>query len=246
MKVMKKQLSDEQFDALMRTLVNESAADEAMLTEIADSPTIWWGVQRKINEQKDTTLSAWPPVGKFLRWLMIGVPVTAAAVLIISFFVFRPAPDNGKDTVAAVSPSTSMMQQAPEIVSPGDNAISAHTKEAFKDSVLTATKSVKESTKPLARQISTKLIAPVRTALVKTTELTAKASKSKKEEIKTEFIALSYARDPESGQIVRVKVPSSMMVSLGLVTSVKTPSEMIDAEVLVGDDGLTRAIRFIR
>jgi hypothetical protein len=65
-------------------------------------------------------------------------------------------------------------------------------------------------------------------------------------EIKTEFIALSYARDPESGQIVRVKVPSSMMVSLGLVVSVEKPSDLVDAEVLVGDDGLTRAIRFIR
>jgi hypothetical protein len=65
-------------------------------------------------------------------------------------------------------------------------------------------------------------------------------------EVKTDFIALSYARDPDSGQIVRVRVPSSMMVSLGLVTSVKQPAELVDAEVLVGDDGLTRAIRFIR
>jgi hypothetical protein len=37
-----------------------------------------------------------------------------------------------------------------------------------------------------------------------------------------------------------------MMVSLGLVESVKKPNDLVDAEVLVGDDGLTRAIRFIR
>ena len=36
------------------------------------------------------------------------------------------------------------------------------------------------------------------------------------------------------------------MVSLGLVANVKQPSDLVDAEVLVGDDGLTRAIRFIR
>ena len=65
-------------------------------------------------------------------------------------------------------------------------------------------------------------------------------------EIKSDFIALSYARNPESGQIVRVKVPSSMMVTLGLVSSVEKPANLVDAEVVVGDDGMTHAIRFIR
>ena len=73
--------------------------------------------------------------------------------------------------------------------------------------------------------------------------LTAAAEKT---EIKTEFIALSYGRNPESGQIVRVRVPSSMMVTVGLVPSVQKPTSMIDAEVVVGDDGMTHAIRFIR
>jgi hypothetical protein len=36
------------------------------------------------------------------------------------------------------------------------------------------------------------------------------------------------------------------MVTLGLVATVEKPSALIDAEVVVGDDGLTRAIRFIR
>jgi hypothetical protein len=76
--------------------------------------------------------------------------------------------------------------------------------------------------------------------------LVAKSSSSTATEIKSEFIALAYARSPESGQLIRVKVPSSMMVSLGVVPTVNDPSKLIDAEVLVGDDGLTHAIRFIR
>ena len=81
-------------------------------------------------------------------------------------------------------------------------------------------------------------------ALAKPSNTTSALAK-KAVEIKTEFIALSYARNPESGQIVRVKVPSSMMVTLGLVATVEKPSALVDAEVIVGDDGLTRAIRFI-
>ena len=66
------------------------------------------------------------------------------------------------------------------------------------------------------------------------------------EETKTDFIALSYAANTDSGQIVRVKVPSSMMVSLGVATNVEKGSDLVNAEVVIGDDGLARAIRFIR
>ncbi|MBK9768379.1 MAG: hypothetical protein IPP63_15940 [Chloracidobacterium sp.] len=46
--------------------------------------------------------------------------------------------------------------------------------------------------------------------------------------------------------MVRVRVPSEMMVTLGLVNSVEKPTSMVDAEVVIGDDGQTHAIRFIR
>jgi hypothetical protein len=76
--------------------------------------------------------------------------------------------------------------------------------------------------------------------------LNAEARPNAAAEVKTDFIALAYAREPESGQLVRVKVPSSMMVTLGVVPTVTNPSALVDAEVVVGDDGLTRSIRFIR
>lgn len=236
--MVKKQLSDEQIDALMRTLVNKSAADEALLNEIADSPATWWSVQRKINQQKTEELSAWPPVSKILRWLLAGGVVTAAAVLILSFFVFRPASTNDKDIIAYVPTANSVTQMTPETVKPTSDTQSDNTK-VIKDLTVSETKPVK-----VIHQIAAKNRSIEKRVAVKTQEVANTATT--KEEIKTEFIALSYARDPESGQIVRVKVPSSMMVSLGLVTSVKAPSELVDAEVLVGDDGLTRAIRFIR
>jgi hypothetical protein len=234
---MKKEFSDEQLDALMRTVVSRSAADDSLVNEIAESSAPWWGVQRKINEQKPATLSAWPPFGKVLRWFMVGVPVTAAAVLILSFFIFRQAPNNGRDIVAEVSPTTSVSHESTEPPRPNDEAVSAVTNSG--DVALRA----HTSAKPVSHHVAANGRISGRNFVVRT-ETAAKTIK--KEEIKTDFIALSYARDPESGQIVRVKVPSSLMVSLGVVTSVEKPSQMIDAEVLVGDDGLTRAIRFIR
>ncbi len=224
---MKKQLSDEQLDILMRTLVNAAVADEATINEIADSPKMWWGVQRQINEQKDAAITAWPPIGKVLRWLMIGAPVAAAAALIISLFVFRPAETPNYIASSITQPESTVVVNTPpptSVVEPPSIATNA-----------------------VQNPVRSKMHKPARKQgryTTAKTEITTIANK--KTEIKTDFIALSYARDPESGQIVRVKVPSSMMVSLGLVANVKQPSDLVDAEVLVGDDGLTRAIRFIR
>jgi hypothetical protein len=67
-----------------------------------------------------------------------------------------------------------------------------------------------------------------------------------KEKIKTDFIALSYSSAAESGQILNVKVPRSMMVALGVTSNVENISELVNAEVVMGDDGLARAIRFVQ
>ena len=230
---MKKQLSDEQLDKLMQTLVNAAAADESMVREVADSPATWWGVQRQINEQKAATLSAWPPIGKVLRWLMVGVPVAAAAALIISLFVFRPAETSNNIASSVTQPVSTVAVNTPSTTS-------------SVESPPTVTKTVQNPAKREKRDVVVaKFNRDVKHRAVRT-EVTTATNTKKSAEIKTEFIALSYARDPESGQIVRVRVPSSMMVSLGLVVSVEKPSDLVDAEVLVGDDGLTRAIRFIR
>ncbi len=240
--MVKKQLSDEQIDALMRSLVNESAADEALLSEIADSPATWWGVQRKINSRRAETLSAWPPVGKVLRWLLAGGAVTAAAVLILTLLVFRPASTNDKDTVASL-PTLNTTLEKPSVPLNAPSRPTAVETMSSKD-----TESAKQfrSNVVAKPQVAEKRSLSARSAVKGLAKIEVATKTTKKEEIKTEFIALSYARDPESGQIVRVKVPSAMMVSLGLVNNVKTPSELVDAEVLVGDDGLTRAIRLIR
>ncbi|MFN0279656.1 MAG: hypothetical protein ACKVRN_13825 [Pyrinomonadaceae bacterium] len=231
---MKRQLSEEQIDQLMRTLANVAAADEETINEIADSPATWWGVQRQINEQKATTLSAWPPIAKVLRWLMIGAPAVAA-VLILSFFVFRPAGTGNSITKSVIPPVTPIAEITPST----EQITMSQSTNAEIDQPPTKIEKPRPVVAKFSHEIKRAIVKPVTTT-------TSKTRSAKSAEIKTEFIALSYARDPESGQIVRVKVPSSMLVSLGVVANVKQPSDLVDAEVLVGDDGLTRAIRFIR
>jgi hypothetical protein len=69
-------------------------------------------------------------------------------------------------------------------------------------------------------------------------------------EVTTEFMPLAYSSVPSTNvQVVRLAVPRAALVSFGL-----TPPEPLErasadtvlADVLVGDDGLARAVRFVR
>src|SRR5437868_7896012 len=89
---MNKQPADEMIDQMMRTLVRESTIDDDTVNEIADSPTLWWSVQRQIAVQKAEVKAPWPP-SIWRGVLLFAMPLAVAAALIVSFFVFRSAED---------------------------------------------------------------------------------------------------------------------------------------------------------
>jgi hypothetical protein len=68
-------------------------------------------------------------------------------------------------------------------------------------------------------------------------------------EVATQFIPLGYVSPmnlQDGAQVVRVELPRSAMVSLGLPVNMDRYSERVKADVLVGVDGLARAIRFVQ
>jgi hypothetical protein len=86
---------------------------------------------------------------------------------------------------------------------------------------------------------------PVRRMLTRPPTIAASA-----QEVATEFLPLVYSSVPATNmQMVRLAVPRAALASFGL-----TPLESLDrastgtvlADVLVGDDGLARAVRFVR
>lgn len=68
-------------------------------------------------------------------------------------------------------------------------------------------------------------------------------------EVTTDFLPLTDGSnlDPlESGQLVRVELPRSALTSFGLPMNVERANEPVTAEVLLGEDGMARAVRFVR
>lgn len=67
-------------------------------------------------------------------------------------------------------------------------------------------------------------------------------------EVATEFLPLSYGEPVspvESGQLVRVRLPRTTLLTFGFPMSEERAPEPIKADVLLGEDGKARAIRFV-
>jgi hypothetical protein len=64
-----------------------------------------------------------------------------------------------------------------------------------------------------------------------------------------DYLPLTYL-DPatamESGTVVRVKLSRSALMSLGVPVSAERSDDLVKAEVVLGDDGVARAIRLVR
>jgi len=65
-------------------------------------------------------------------------------------------------------------------------------------------------------------------------------------EVTTEFFPLRYSTVPvRSGHVVRMEVPESAMASFGLAPLGADPMATVVADIVIGDDGLARAVRFV-
>ena len=69
------------------------------------------------------------------------------------------------------------------------------------------------------------------------------------DEISTDFLPLTHGgglAQMDDGQIVRVELPRSALQSFGLPVNAERASERVKADVLLGYDGVARAIRFVK
>jgi len=71
----------------------------------------------------------------------------------------------------------------------------------------------------------------------------------KRDEYVTDFIPLSYGgvqKPMESGEVIRMEMPRSALIAFGLPVNVDRAYAPVKAELLLGEDGMARAIRFLR
>jgi hypothetical protein len=165
--------------------------------------------------------------------LYIAASVAAVAVLVmlLSFAssrkVQQPAPQKagGSGTGEEVTPAPRSTPQIPDSVRPPEKKLVAvdRKRESGRDRIKS----------PRRPRRGTDNLAAVRS----------------EPEIATDFFPLvnrESLTQLDGGQLVRVELPRSALMSFGLPMNIERANERIKADVVVGNDGLARAIRFVR
>lgn len=184
-------------------------------------------------------------VGRRRYWLG-----AAAAAIVIAFGIEgirRSAPD--APPLTAIEEVNTEAKPSPQdhivvTVQPGIEPNSRQNKASF----LPARK--REVRKGLQRSLSENEVVARGTAGQTSGHMnTTEADNSEQSEITTQFLPLSYLGPlglQDGGQLVRVELPRSAMVSMGLPVNMERYGEKVKADVLVSADGLARAIRFVQ
>lgn len=175
--------------------------------------------------------------------------VAAAAVFLIAFGIIGMKWALDEPSLTAIETSnTSEAQTSPR----GSTVTIEHPNTESTPNQTTAIyrprrkQSVRRLTKPSANGNET-FVAPGTAGGTINTE----AGNSDQSESTTQFLPLSYISPvnlQDGGQLVRVELPRSAMARFGLPVNMEREryGERVKADVLVGADGLARAIRFVQ
>jgi hypothetical protein len=237
--VLRKKLraNDERFDRVRRELLLAVKVSEDEVSAAAGSTDLYDGVRLRIaagqREQlggQMSTKSRWvrglnlisgPGLSRSLRWTL-----TAAAILLLAglaTFLWLPKQSRELAQMAPLLPPT--VQSPAGGVEPG---ASSNTREPNPERIAAANPAPDQQRR---------------------TSRFHRRPASHTDEVATDFFPLTYTADsnlPESRHVVHVRIPRTALIAFGLPMNVERAGELIKADVVIGDDGLARAIRFIQ
>lgn len=207
-----------QLDASLKAMARADSRCEA-------SARVYGQTLRAFREQAPTGLYTPRAIG----WL-----AAAAAVLILAggaLIVWRRMPAPRPEAARAVASAPARPADRPSAASPAANGPAGAVTQP-------------ESLKPTKSLASAQVKAHAPKSVLKANG----AGESDEFEDLADFIPLPYADDDAplgTGELVRVRLPESALGLLGFPISDASSSEPVTADVVIGEDGVARAIRFV-
>jgi len=156
-----------------------------------------------------------------LRWGLTGAAILLLAGLAMFLLLPRPADKLAGGAITQPKP----VEAAPDVVQPRTAS------------------TISEQASTTIAEVKTQAGQPRRSSRVR------RRSTSNADEVATDFLPLTYTADstvPENRHVVHVRIPRSALMAFGLPMNFERAGELIRADVVIGDDGLARAIRFIQ
>ena len=231
--------SDESSDQFCRDLLMAAQASEQEVNAAINAPFLYQRVLARIAAEQAPQTVVFGEREKILRWgrgflfgdwswrWRLAMPVAAVVLIVLAGWYglhsSAPVPLVVQQQINQLAPTiTTTPSPLPEL--PGQINLPSPQVVRIKSSV------------------KAKFTAPAKSRREKYATLDDNT------EIATDYLPLTYVANSEerSGQVVRVEMPRSAMLALGLPLNNEPIGKVVKADVIVGDDGLALAIRFVR
>ncbi|HEX8564761.1 MAG TPA: hypothetical protein VF648_03770 [Pyrinomonadaceae bacterium] len=237
----KRDLQDEKLKIVERELLRRGKLSDAEIEKIVAAPQLFQRVRANIKTEESRretqvkNVFALPNL-QFWNWQKSVLAFAAIAILIVSaaamFVRFPNSPEMAHKTAIEEKQFTAApVEKQPETVSPQ----TAGTPEnEFQPRQIASVKKAKPKNNPQTLQKPAQ----------KKRNLPQKFENQREEP----FMALTYAGNlaNEESQIVRVEMSRARLLALGVAVQTENESEKIKTDLLVGADGVARAIRLVK
>jgi hypothetical protein len=227
-------LNEARLEQMRQSLLHAVDPSEDEIAAIANAPELYERVRaritaeqaRRARAQADKQVAVLPPFAMLLNGLKSARWALAAATVSVALFALAWQSESltpvhkTLDTQANVAPITS----TPPAPAAAPVAAEKSAAAVEKEGVTSQPAGIRHVH---AAHRRTRAVAP---------------------EVMTEFLPLTYVSEAaqETGQVVRVRIPRATLASFGLPVNAERVNELIKADILIGDDGLARAIRFVQ
>ena len=240
---MKKQdLQKGELDRIGRRLLETARISDEEIEQIVAAPQLFDSVKTRIKTEqrerksKSYSGSSWNSI--FGNWQRIYVVSAALALFVfgaVSFVLINKSLQI--DELAAVVPAIQTQSETiklPQIPEYFPEIQEAENPEV-KPQLIAKKETVKKET--------------LRKPRIERKAPSVKRPSQKRIELASEFYALNYAGNPndtgEDFRIVRTELSPSALFALGMNVPIENGKEKIKTDLLVGTDGVARAIRFV-
>ncbi len=212
-------LQDDELDRIGQTLIKGSMLRTDEIERIADSPRLFADVMKRA----DAGSTVRPRMFILRPVFAASFAAIVCAFVIVGYFMARQPVDltvvkpvNPEPQQRSVQPLQYAKQTEPDVVSP---------------------------TRP------DELQAPVQRAIIRKREdlRDPKRKRSAEPDQQLEFFPITYTGDPNEnvsgGRVIRVEMSRASLFAMGVNVPIDNGTELVKADLLVGPDGVPRAIR---
>jgi hypothetical protein len=224
---MKKNLQNEELDRIGSELLKAARLPEEEVEKIAVAPHLFGSVKTRIEMKRSHRESnGWANIAVW-KWQKAGIAFGVVAAFVVGAFgLLMLNQKSSPDTAKEISPLTE----------PGSTS---RVKEIITEPATTSVTAVKAK------------ITVQRTSLKNTSAVKVRAAKRQprfeREEV-SEYYALTYTGEMQAGddgQIIRVELPRASLFAMGIDIPVENAAAKIKADLLVGPDGVMKAVRLV-